>query len=171
MRVFFALWPDEAERDALAAWQRPLQKLCGGRAMQPDTLHATLVFLGEVAAQHIDALCLAAQEVQTAPFELRLESARYWGHNHIVYAAPSHTPTALGNLVTGLGHALCQQRFQFDQRAYQPHVTLLRDTSWRDAPLPAQPAVNWQIREFMLMQSISGSQGMRYKALAHFPLR
>lgn len=49
IRLFFALWPNDAERAALAAWQPPLLELCGGKAMRADTLYATLVFLGEVA--------------------------------------------------------------------------------------------------------------------------
>ncbi len=84
MRVFFALWPDDAERAALAAWQPPLEALYGGKAMRAETLHNTLVFLGNVAERRLEALKLAAQEAPGRAFALRLEEARYWGHNHIV---------------------------------------------------------------------------------------
>src|SRR5674476_632846 len=47
-KVFFALWPTAAERGQLAAWQKPLQHLCGGRDMHGETLHNTLVFIGDV---------------------------------------------------------------------------------------------------------------------------
>ena len=62
-RLFFALWPSETERTALALWQPRLHELCGGRAMRPATLHVTLVFLGEVAENRLEALQLAAREV------------------------------------------------------------------------------------------------------------
>lgn len=87
-RVFFALWPDEAVRSALSAWQPSLRELCGGDAMRADTLHSTLVFLGEVETHRLEALLLAAREVAGSPFEIDFDVARYWGHNHIVYAAP-----------------------------------------------------------------------------------
>ena len=61
VRVFFALWPDDAERAALAAWQLPLHKLCSGRIIRADTLHNTLVFLGNVEAHRLEAPYLAAQ--------------------------------------------------------------------------------------------------------------
>lgn len=170
VRVFFALWPSDAERSALAAWQLPLRELCGGRAMRADTLHTTLVFLGEVAAHRLEALCLAAQEVEAEAFGLSFETARYWGHNHIVHAAPNGVPPQLAQLVRCLEQRLMKHHFRFDHRPYKPHVSLLRNARWSDAPLPAMPAVCWQVHEFVLVQSLSDGQGARYEVLAKFPL-
>lgn len=169
-RVFFALWPDAAQRAALAAWQPPLQKLCGGKAMRADTLHATLVFLGDVVQHRLEALQLAAQEVSGAPFEICFDEARYWGHNHIVYAAPACVPEPLAQLVQQLEQRLRQHRFHFDQRSYKPHLTLLRHARWNDTPLPAPAAVAWAVHEFALVQSLRNEQGARYRVLARFPL-
>src|SRR5450759_5150556 len=135
-RVFFALWPTAAERGHLAAWQTPLKRLCGGRAMRVDTLHNTLVFIGDVEQTRLEALRLAAQEVSAACFELSFDEARYWGHNHIVYAAPGHVPQHLAQLVSALEQCLTQHRFKFDQREYKPHVTLLRNAHRTDVPKP-----------------------------------
>lgn len=170
VRVFFALWPDAAERAALAAWQPPLRELCGGKAMRADTLHATLVFLGDVSTHRLEALQLAAQEAGGAAFDLHLDSARYWGHNHIAYAAPSAVPSALPALVGELERRLSAHRFRFDRHAYQPHVTLLRHAKWRDAPLPAMPGVVWRAHDFVLVQSLRDERGARYEVLARFPL-
>lgn len=184
-RVFFALWPGAAERAALAAWQAPLRELCGGRAMQPDTLHNTLVFLGDVAEHRLEALCLAAQETDFRDFDLNLAAAHYWGHNHIVYAAPDRVPARLSDLVNNLERRLHHHRFHFDRRPYQPHITLLRNAKWTDAPkagnplptsgwteltpeLPAMPAVRWQVNGFVLAQSLSDEQGAHYEVLARF---
>jgi len=78
-RVFFALWPNDEERAALAAWQPPLQQLCGGRPTPAAKLHNTLVFLGDVGIERLEALQLAAQEVSGAAFQVVFDSARYWG--------------------------------------------------------------------------------------------
>lgn len=170
IRVFFALWPTSGERTALAAWQPPLRRLCGGRAMRADTLHATLAFLGDVEAQRLEALKLAAQEVEGKGFTLRLDSARYWGHNHIVYAAPSVVPARLMSLVELLEQRLDAHRFRFDRRAYKPHVTLLRHAGWNDRPLPEMRAAAWKVRDFVLVQSLRDERGAYYEVLARFPL-
>jgi 2'-5' RNA ligase len=168
-RLFFALWPGAAERATLAAWQQPLHTLCGGRLMLTDTLHVTLVFLGEVAEHRLEALHLAAQETDFQAFELNLDHAHYWGHNHIIYAAPAAVPPNLAGLVDSLEQSLRKHRFAFDIRPYKPHVTLLRNAKWSDAVLPPLPAVNWKFREFALVQSASDENGARYEVLARFP--
>lgn len=168
LRLFFALWPDDAERAALAAWQPPLRELCGGRAMRPDTLHATLVFLGDVAGHRLEALYLAAQETDILGFELDLALAHYWGHNHIVHAAPDGCPPPLAGLVNELERNLRRHRFRFEQRIYKPHVTLLRHAGWTDAPLPAMRAVRWQVNRFALVQSLRDEDGPHYQVLAWF---
>jgi len=169
-RVFFALWPTAAVRGQLAEWQVPLKHLCGGRAMRGETLHNTLVFIGYVDRCRLEALQLAAQEVSTARFELCFGEARYWGHNHIVYAAPGHVPQQLAQLVTTLEQSLARHRFKFDQREYKPHVTLLRNAHWTDAPLPAMQTVRWQIKDFALVQSVQQGGLASYQVLACFPL-
>ncbi len=170
VKVFFALWPTAAERDRLSVWQKPLQQLCGGRAMRSENLHNTLVFIGHIEQSRLEALQLAAQEVSAVGFELCFDGARYWGHNHIVYAAPSHVPPHLVNLVGTLEEHLTKHRFKFDQREYQPHVTLLRNARWSDAALPAMPPVRWQIQDFALVQSAQQGGLASYQVLARFPL-
>lgn len=170
VRAFFALWPSDAERAAMAAWKAPLKGLCGGRPTPEHKLHNTLVFLGDVEFEQLEALQLAAQEVSGAGFQLVFNIARYWGHNHIVYAAPDSVPVHLSQLVDALEQSLHQHHFKFDRRSYKPHVTLLRHAHWTDSPLPAMPPVLWKMRDFALVQSVSEGQGIRYEVLARFPL-
>ena len=143
VRVFFALWPTAAEYGQIGAWQKPLMNLAGGRAMRTDMLHATLVFVGAIGQSRLEALQLAAQEVDAAEFELCFDEARYWGHNHIVYAAPKRVPQQLVQLVGALEQRLAAHHFKFDQREHKPHITLLRNARW-SAPLPVMPPVRWQ---------------------------
>lgn len=170
-KVFFALWPSAAERFHLAAWQKPLELLCGGRAMRAENLHNTLVFIGNIAQSRLEPLQLAAQEVNGEGFELCFDAARYWGHNHIVYAAPAHQPQPLTQLVLALEQSLIRHGFKFDVREYRAHVTLIRHARWTDAPLPAMQPVCWQVNDFALMQTVSHEGLAAYRVLARFPLR
>ncbi|BBJ00411.1 RNA 2',3'-cyclic phosphodiesterase [Ferrigenium kumadai] len=169
-RVFFALWPNAAERAALAGWQPPLRELCGGRAMLAANLHNTLVFIGNIAEHRLEALKLAAQEVEAERFKLRFDLARYWGHNHIVFAAPHSAPPQLAQLVHDLEQHLERHRFRFDRRDYKPHITLLRHAKWSDSPLPEMPAVPWPVHDFVLVQSPQQEGDSHYRVLARFPL-
>ena len=169
-RVFFALWPTAAEREQLAAWQKPLKRLCGGRAMRAETLHNTLIFIGDVELYGLEVLQLAAREVGGESFELNFDEARYWGHNHIVYAAPRHVPQQLVQLADDLGQRLDAHRFKFDRRDYQPHVTLLRNAHWSDAPLPGMEPVCWKVADFALVQSVPRDGVTDYRVLARFHL-
>lgn len=171
VRIFFALWPTAAEQALLSGWQSPLHLNTGGRIMQPEYLHTTLVFIGSISAARLEALQLAAQEVSARPFVLCLDQAHYWGHNHIVYAAPGQVPEQLSQLVETLERRLLAHRFQFDPREYKPHVTLLRSARWSDQPLPTMRPVRWKIADFALVQSLSEHGTAAYRVLAHFPLR
>lgn len=167
-KLFFALWPNAAECAALGAWQPALRELCGGDIMLSDTLHATLVFLGEVAVHRLGALRLAAQETPFRSFDLCLSSARYWGHNHIVYASPDAVPAALSRFVQDLQGNLRKRSFHFDARPYQPHVTLIRHGGWKEEVFPPMPPVCWQVRDFVLVRSLGAGRGARYEILARF---
>lgn len=136
--------------------------------MRADTLHCTLVFLGEVAEHRLEALQLAAQEVPFKPFALAWNSAHYWGHNHIVYAGTDGVPPELIALVSSLQNSLQAHRFRFEERPYKAHVTLLRHAQWTDVPLPPMPAVRWQAHDFVLVRSRSDAQGARYEVLGRF---
>lgn len=169
-RVFFALWPTAAESGRLAAWQEPLQHLCGGRVMGKETLHTTLVFIGNVEQARLEALQLAAQEAAGKDLDLCFDEARYWEHNRIVYAAPGAAPQQLARLVDSLDQSLTRHGFSFDKRAYRPHVTLLRDARWTDVPLPAMRPVCWQMRDFVLAESVRHGGKAGYRVLARFTL-
>jgi len=143
--------------------------------MRGETLHATLVFIGTIESYGLEALQLAAQEVSGESFELRFDEARYWGHNHIVYAAPRQVPHQLAQLFNTLEQRLTAHRFKFAShhpasRDYQPHVTLLRNAHWSDAPLPMMQPVCWQIRDFVLVQSVPQGGLANYQVLARFSL-
>lgn len=169
MRLFFALWPDAAARAALDGLTGTLQAECGGRVVPAANIHLTLVFLGDVATARFADACHAAGGIATPRFEFEARAIGYWRHNRIVWSGPAHCPEALRSLVARLESALAAAGFQFERRAYVPHLTLLRNA--RRAPaLPEMPAIRWPVSEFVLVQSLRQDRGSRYEVLRRWPL-
>ncbi len=167
-RVFFALWPDDGVRDALHFHAQQLHRGCGGRAMRRENLHLTLVFVGDVAAERLDELKSVAGTISGSSFELVLDRLGYWRHNRIVSASPLTVPEALRELVGSLEGRLKQAGFEFDQRPYAPHITLLRDA--RAPGVPAPLDLDWPVGDFVLVESARNVQGPAYRVVARWAL-
>jgi len=163
-RLFFAAWPPPEAQQALGDLARRLKSECGGRALPASKLHLTLVFLGEVARERLPRLEALAGAVTVPQFEIRLDHVGYWRHNHVVWACFEHGAAELGALAAGLEQALAGDGFQFDQRAYVPHITLLRNA--RRAP--ASAAVHrlaWPFTGHALVESVPLEHAMLYRVL------
>lgn len=164
MRLFFALWPDAAVREALAAGAVMAQDACGGRSMQARNLHMTLAFLGETDAAHRDAAIAAAAHVHTMPFALSIDRSGYFKQGRergIVWVGCTMTPE-LSALVAGLRTSLESAGVGFDRKPFVPHVTLLRDARAPTARMVFAP-VPWTVRHFVLIASTRDAQGPRYR--------
>ncbi len=168
-RVFFALWPDEAVRGQFMQWAKLLHETCGGGITRPGNLHITLVFLGYIAVSRLDELKLLAAKLSGSAFSLSFTAPGYWRHNHIAWAAPDETPQALSELVKTLERSLQIAGFNFDERPYAPHLTLLRKARW-DPPSPPFNNINWVINEFVLVSSKQTENELEYEVIARWPL-
>jgi 2'-5' RNA ligase len=168
LRLFFALWPDDATRDALYRAGKWLHKHWGGRLMRADTLHITLAFLGSTPAEKLDALIACADTVQTDAFELILDQAGYWRHNRIGWLGATETPPPHLELVGALNAALQAAGFPVDVRPHVPHVTLLRKSVGGEVP-PCEP-VHWPVSDFVLVASRTEAEGAHYEVIRRWPL-
>lgn len=168
-RVFFALWPDDEVRRRLAKLAREFSILCDGRATRDNTLHMTLVFLGDVEESRLPLLAESAATVKAAPFSMNISRAGYWQHNRVAWAAPDTTPEGLSGLWQALSSQLGNPGFKLEQRAYSPHVTLVRKAS---QPLPVQEIEPfcWTVEEFVLVCSQLSPSGPDYRIIARWPL-
>ncbi len=162
MRLFFALWPDDAVRAELARWSRELHALCGGRATRPENLHVTLAFLGGVEDARVAEIERAADSVALRPVSLVLDGPGYWKHNRIAWAGASVVPPELGALVVELRSALARAEIRFDAKDFVSHVTLLRDAR-EPHTLPAVAPIEWRLDGFALVRSVSLPRGSRYE--------
>jgi len=168
LRLFFALWPDDATRDALNQAGKWLHQRWGGRRMRADTLHITLAFLGSTPVAQLDALFACADAVQSEPFELILEQAGYWRHNRIGWLGASQTPPQHLELVGALNAALQAAGYSVDTRPHVPHVTLLRNSAGGE--VPECTPVRWPISDFVLVASRRETDGMHYDVIRRWPL-
>jgi 2'-5' RNA ligase len=168
LRLFFALWPDDATRDALNRTGKWLHQHWGGRRMRAETVHITLAFLGVTPAAQLDALVACADSVETEAFELVLDEAGYWRHNRIGWLGASEAPPQHFELVRALNVALQQAGFPVDARPHVPHVTLLRNS--RGGEVPACTPVIWPIDDFVLVKSNLDTDGAHYEVIRRWPL-
>jgi 2'-5' RNA ligase len=168
LRLFFALWPDDATRDALNRTGKWLHQHWGGRRMRADTLHITLAFLGSTPVKQLDTLFACADSVRTDAFELILNQAGYWRHNRIGWLGASQAPPQNFELVSALNAALLSAGFQVDPRPHVPHITLLRKSLGGEVPV-CEP-VRWPVSDFVLVQSVTESDGAHYEVIRRWPL-
>ena len=168
LRLFFALWPDDAIRDALNRTGKWLHQHWGGRRMRGETLHITLAFLGATPVERLDALYACADAVEVEPYELLLDQAGYWRHNRIGWLGASETPPQHLELANALNAELKAAGFPVDSRPHVPHVTLLRKSLGGE--VPACAPVHWPINDFVLVNSVTASDGAHYEVIKHWSL-
>ncbi len=165
-RVFFALWPDEATRTALARATRRAVRAAGGRATRPENLHITMAFLGGLTPVELDR----ARDVPpmgTGPFELTLDTLGRWSRPRILWLAPSVRPDALMTLERSLWERLVARGFEREKKIFTPHVTLCRRAR---AVAEAVKPVHWRAERLTLLESVPVERGVRYEPVDDWPL-
>lgn len=164
LRLFYALWPDDATRAALMDVQAPL----AGRKTRYENLHMTLAFLGQQPADLLPALTAILAKLPRQSIPLTIDRIGYFTQKKIAWAGMHETSPALTDLNRHLLEALAQNKVAFSSASeFRPHVTLARDA---DAPeeLPFQPFA-WTCRHVALVESSNRVDGVHYQVLAsHF---
>ena len=164
--MFFALWPDEATRAALAKATRRAVRAAGGRPTRRDNLHITIAFLGALAPVKLDSAC-DVPPIATGPFEITLDTLGHWPRPKILWLAPAHKPDALILLERLLWDGLAEQGFERDRKLFAPHVTLCRRSR---AVNEAVKPVRWPVERLALVESVSSDRGVRYEPIQHWPI-
>ncbi|MGH8158013.1 MAG: RNA 2',3'-cyclic phosphodiesterase [Rhodanobacter sp.] len=174
-RLFFALMPDNATRERLAAVAGALKASRPGlraRWIHPDRYHATLHFLGDHAALRptlVDGAIAAADKVRAAPFSWTLDSATsFRGREPPCVLRGVETCAPLQQLWQALGKtlALAGQGARLE-RSFTPHVTLAYSHGTMLPELAVEPVI-WPVTEFALIHHVVG-QGA-YQILGCWPL-
>jgi 2'-5' RNA ligase len=168
-RLFFALWPSEEVRRSLWQVSGSLHRVWNGRRMKPDTLHLTLVFLGDTSITRVEELRALGAGMEIGKFSMMLNRAACWRHNKVGFLSPDESPPELLQLVHGLEDKLEEAGIAFDERPYKPHLTLLRNTRCT-TQVPFDP-ISWSVEEFVLVSSTTKETGPAYQLIGRWPLK
>ena len=186
-RLFVAVLLPPAWLDALAAAQEELRR--DGlrlRYVRPESIHVTLMFLGETPAARIGDLsaALAAAAAESPVCMLTLAAAGTFGSRRrprVVWYGLAGELTALGSLQRHVEERLARVGFAPEGREFRPHLTLARvpdDLSPAEAERIA-PAIErlrvpqpppFRVEAIALMQSRLGPGGARYTMRENWPL-
>ena len=163
-RLFFALWPDPAVRQALSGRIGAIMASLEGKPQRPDQWHVTLEFMGQVPRERRPALRAAADRVRQAPLTIEFDRLEHWRKPQVVCLVASRVPAGLAVLVTQLHAALLEEGFTLDARPFCPHLTLARKVR-AAAAVPLEPPFVWQSTGFALVRSVTDPAGSRYEPL------
>jgi RNA 2',3'-cyclic 3'-phosphodiesterase len=170
-RLFFALWPGEDTRQALAERAARIQAAATDGQPVPDAnLHITLRFLGSLDADGRERAIRAAGQVRRREFSLSLDRAGFWPQPRVLWLGASDVPDPMLGVIADLNTELGGEGFDLNPRPYRPHVTVARGVT--DArELPELAPVQWAPEAFVLVRSILDKGGSSYELLESWSLR
>jgi 2'-5' RNA ligase len=172
-RLFFALWPDESARAALAAAVARTVRRSGGRPVPAGNLHVTLAFLGTVPQPRLSELhqlacAQAAAFARAQPIALCFERLVHWSRPQVLCALAGEEPSASA-LATALKDASAAAGFNPDLKPFQAHVTVARKVLHARA-LPVLSPVLWEFAAFALVDSRTHPEGPVYSVVESYSL-
>jgi 2'-5' RNA ligase len=169
LRLFFALWPDEAVRLELVRITRQLAVPPGAKRMVPDNLHLTLAFIGTQGQEVQECLEQQAAAIDLPPFTLTFDQIGFFAKPQVVWLGDKNPPESLLQLAQALKQAQLQCGLEPETRPFQTHLTLLRKVRHPPAPFQPEPVI-WAVNDFVLVASETLPEGAQYRILRRFSL-
>lgn len=164
--LFFALWPDNRQRDRMRDFIGPVAKLVDGRAIDRRNWHLTLVYIGEIQEDYIAELQESASELEFEPFRLRFDRLEFWPRPKIGAVVPPTVPPELDRMVEALKGVVFAAGIEPAQRVYRPHVTVVRNARPFETQRLSHSAVTeWS--SFELIESIHERGSTIYRPLVN----
>lgn len=189
IRSFVAVELDSEVKTRLAEIQRQLKAATPSGAMrwvQPESIHVTLKFLGDVPQERIGAIVAALERAcaPVAPLVFAVAEAGCFPdarRPNVVWIGVEDSGGGLLALQQAVERALSPLGYPPEGRPFRPHLTLGRTN--RNAPGPDLRKVGEavsslrvgrlaqvDVAEIVLMRSDLLPSGARYTPLAHIPL-
>jgi len=163
-RVFFALWPDDRQRDRLRDVINSVAREVEGKVLDRRGWHITLAFIGDFPEEQVPDLLARAREIPVEPFHLSFDRLEFWPRPKVACMVGTTVPTELQALVMSL-HALMQDFGVVpEDRTYRPHITVVRNArTFTTERLTQRATTEWS--SFELIESVSGPGGVSYRPL------
>ena len=122
MILFAAIKPD---RRTIAALQRHQKGVAGARWVDPEKLHITTAYFGDVKEDFIEDLDRELARLSMHSFELCLHGGGHFGSDspHTIWAGVEPQPDLL-KLHKHCKHAAQRCGIVLEARQYRPHITL-----------------------------------------------
>lgn len=169
MRLFIGL-PFPVELASAISRHARTISLPNVRWTAPESLHLTLVFLGEVPEQTLTSIKLELGDLTAAPFPVRLTNLNTFPRSGTLMAEVEPTPRLL-NLQQQIANRMARCGFSPEDRPYHPHLTLgrfhgsLRLTA-SQRRLPASLQHNFAADTVNLYRSTLTHAGSHYEILS-----
>lgn len=186
LRTFIAIDPGKAARERLIALQENLARTGAEVSwVEPENLHLTMLFLGNVDEREVPDICrIVARVAKEMPaFALGLSGTGCFPNARrprVLWAGVGAGRDGLIDLHDGLEAALLEHGcYRREERDFTPHVTLGRvkgDPIGEGLSQAMLKYADWQAseamcREVQVMNSELQSSGPRYTVLSRAKLR
>jgi 2'-5' RNA ligase len=173
-RLFTGIEIPEAIRLRLSLIRAPLD---GAKWIEPEDMHITLRFVGDIDGRTADDFADALAEVRARPFSLSVQGAGAFGGREprVLWAGIAAEPE-LDALYRGHERAARAAGLEPDPRDFKPHVTLARLRRTRPQAVARFLEENGALRtepftvtRFVLLSARPGSGGGPYAVEAAYP--
>jgi 2'-5' RNA ligase len=169
-RLFFALWPDVAMREAMVHATRKAARASGGRPVPAANLHVTLAFLGAVPERRLGELAeIARRAAAGGRLELAFDHLEHWRAAQLLCALPAEAPAPIAALARRLQDVLAASGFAPDLKPFRPHVTVVRKVQ-RPGRIGKIDSVAWGFTELALIESRTLAAGALYSVVESYSL-
>lgn len=175
-RIFFGLeLPSEIKERLL----KVRAKVPGAKWQSAEQLHITLLFLGRVEENRLEAVVGSACDIRPTAFELEVSGLGCFGQSrrprNLWAGVQPEAPVAA--IHEALGQQMENLGFEAERRSFLPHITLARfkrQPGSVEGLLAEQGASvfgQFEVTEFALFDSRPGPAGSVYRVIDRFPMR
>jgi len=176
MRLFIAILLPEPVREALSALRLGLP---GARWVEPEAMHLTLRFMGEVNAGEAEDIDAALAAIHVPAFDLAISGIGNFQSRRRVRSlwVGLGRSEPLARLQGKVESAVVRAGFEPERRKFKPHVTLARLKKTPVGHVGAYMETHdtfavapFAVTAFTLMRSYLNRDGPHYETLAEYPL-
>jgi len=162
IRLFIAVNCNGETKNRLLSVQGKIKsQSLKGNFSRPENIHLTLVFLGETPEEQVPAICSAIREAlqpPVVPFALAFSQTGCFTHSgkELWWIGAEYSAPSLGtlkNLRQRIADRLSAQGIAFDNRAFNPHITLGREIKHSAPIVIERQEITYPVNRISLMKS------------------